>query len=85
MSNRYGLPKDKVELVRERDTKCVYSHKEMVKPDSTNMQRRKDWATIEHLNHLPPWNNPKTIAICCSCCNSSKDSGISEHNRSLCR
>ena len=33
---------------------------------------RGDWATIEHLNHLPPWDNPKTIAICCSSCNSSR-------------
>lgn len=33
---------------------------------------RGDWATIEHLNHLPPWDNLKTIAICCSSCNSSR-------------
>lgn len=34
--------------------------------------RRGDWATIEHLNHLPPWDNPATVAICCWSCNSSR-------------
>jgi hypothetical protein len=33
---------------------------------------RGDWATIEHLNHLPPWDNPDTVAICCGSCNSSR-------------
>ena len=42
----------------------------MVTPDSSKWPG--DWATIEHLNHLPPWDNPKTIAICCGSCNSSR-------------
>ena len=33
---------------------------------------RKNWATIEHLNYQPPWNNPATVAICCGSCNSSR-------------
>ncbi|MFZ6015283.1 MAG: hypothetical protein ACOYUZ_02910 [Patescibacteria group bacterium] len=33
---------------------------------------RGDWSTIEHLNHLPPWNNPDTVAICCGSCNASR-------------
>jgi len=49
---------------------CVYCHKEVKKPSSD--VRRGDWATIEHLNYLPPWNNPKTVAICCGSCNSSR-------------
>ena len=72
MRNRYGLPEDAVAQVRERDRECVYCRKEMVPPSATTW--RGDWATIEHLNHLPPWNNPQTIAICCGSCNSSRGS-----------
>lgn len=38
---------------------------------SKNSERTR-WATIEHLNHLPPWNNPETVVICCQQCNSSR-------------
>lgn len=68
--NRYGLPEDAVALVRKRDRICVYCQKEMSTPGTT--RNRADWATIEHLNHLPPWDNPRTIAICCLSCNSSR-------------
>jgi len=70
MSNNYGLPEDAVALVRKRDCRCVYCHKAMVPPNTATW--RGDWATIEHLNHRPPWNNPETIAICCGSCNSSR-------------
>ena len=70
MSNIYGLPDKELELVRERDTECVYCNKKMFKPSPEAW--RGDWASIEHLNHLPPWDNPKTIAICCGSCNSSR-------------
>ena len=70
MGNIYDLPEEELELVRKRDTQCVYCHKIMSTPATDVWQG--DWATIEHLNHLPPWNNPKTIAICCGSCNSSR-------------
>ena len=70
MSNKYGLPEGEIEQVRNRDRKCVYCHKKMTKPSPNTWHG--DWATIEHLNHLPPWDNPKTIAICCGSCNSSR-------------
>ena len=70
MGNRYGLPEADVERVRRRDATCVYCHKQMVTPSPR--ARRQDWATIEHLNHLPPWSNPETIAICCQSCNASR-------------
>jgi len=68
--NKYGLPEENLDRIRKRDTICVYCQKKMIKPISG--YRRKDWATIEHLNHLPPWNNPNTVAICCGSCNSSR-------------
>ena len=70
MGNRYGLPEADVERVRRRDTTCVYCHKRMATPSPDT--KREDWSTIEHLNHLPPWNNPETIAICCQSCNASR-------------
>jgi len=70
LSNIYGLPEKDLDLVRKRDRRCVYCHKEMAKPNTNAW--RGDWATIEHLNHLRPWDNPKTIAICCGSCNSSR-------------
>lgn len=77
MSNNYGLPEDKVDEVRARDKTCVYCHKSMTDPKDRGS--RTDWATIEHLNHLPPWDNPSTIAICCASCNSSRsDKRISD-------
>ena len=70
MNNIYGLPKKELEEISKRDTRCVYCRKKMLKPSKEHP--RVDWATIEHLNHLPPWNNPKTVAICCYSCNSSR-------------
>ena len=68
--NKYGIPEDELKKIRARDKTCAYCHKEMVRPRIGEDRRR--WATIEHLNHLPPWNNPKTIVICCGSCNSSR-------------
>jgi len=70
MSNRYGLPEFDLKAIRERDTRCVYCRKEMFEP--SELVWRGDWATVEHLNHLPPWSNPRTVAICCGSCNSSR-------------
>ena len=68
--NRYGLPEEELGCIRDRDQTCVYCHKNMIPPGSDGP--RTDWATIEHLNHLPPWDNPETVAICCWSCNSSR-------------
>ena len=69
MANQYGLPDEELTKIRIRDKICVYCHKKMT---DTNALDRRDWATIEHLNYLPPWNNPATVAICCGSCNSSR-------------
>ncbi len=68
--NNYGLDEIQLASLRERDTNCVYCHKQMIYPwDSSN---RGNSATIEHLNHLPPWDNIETVAYCCGSCNSSR-------------
>ena len=68
MKNNYGLPKKEIENIFERDKSCVYCGKKMTK----NSDNGKNWPTIEHLNFLPPWNNPETVVICCWSCNSSR-------------
>lgn len=70
MSNRYGLSEKDLQKIRRRDILCVYCHKTMKDPRDGG--ERRDWATIEHLNFMPPWNNSATVAICCASCNSSR-------------
>ncbi len=70
MKNNYGLPKDELNKIFERDSVCVYCQKIMT--DHTANNPRRDWYSIEHLNYLPPWNNSRTVVICCWSCNSSR-------------
>lgn len=70
MKNNYGLPKTKLQKIFERDKVCVYCKKLMLSHHIGNI--RSDWYSIEHLNYLPPWNNPATVTICCWSCNSSR-------------
>lgn len=70
MKNKYGLPESELSKIRERDKYCVYCHKTMA--EHTPEAPRKDWITIEHFNHLPPWNNHRTVGFCCWSCNSSR-------------
>ncbi len=70
MKNNYGLPKVELQKIFERDKVCVYCKKEMKNHSADN--KRADWFTVEHLNYLPPWNNPTTVTICCWACNSSR-------------
>lgn len=73
-TNRYGLRGKDLADIRDRDQTCVYCHKAMAPSGSDGP--RSDWATIEQLNHLPPWDNPRTVAICCWSCNSSRGNRI---------
>ena len=72
MKNSYGLPGVELDKIRIRDKTCVYCHKALLSHSVSNP--RKDWYSIEHLNYLPPWNNPETVVICCWSCNSSRGS-----------
>ena len=70
MKNNYGLPKAELQKIFERDNVCVYCKKIMLAHEANSP--RSDWFTIEHLNYMPPWNNPETVTICCWSCNSSR-------------
>jgi hypothetical protein len=69
-NNIYGIPDEALDRIRERDRACVYCHTIMRPYGSDGPSSH--WATIEHLNHLPPWDDPTTIAICCAGCNSRR-------------
>ena len=56
------LRRDELQKIFERDKACVYCHKTMIGHGANG--QRGDWYSIEHLNYLPPWDNPKTVAIC---------------------
>jgi hypothetical protein len=74
MSNRLGIPAHIESEIRARDVRCVYCDKVMV---PTTSPVRADWATIEHLDHLPPFKyrpgqTAADFAIACGSCNSSR-------------
>ena len=68
MSNKFGIPADVEQRIRDRDTRCAYCGKRF------SSRSRKDWATIEHLYERPPfyWGEglrEDGLAICCGRCN----------------
>jgi hypothetical protein len=75
MANSHGIPEHIESAIRARDVQCVYCQKTMVPPTSTPF--RANWATIEHLDHLPPFKyregqTADDFAIACGSCNSSR-------------
>ena len=77
MANRFGIPKEIESAIRARDVAWVYCQKAMVPPTASAL--RADWATIEHLDHLPPFpyrvgQTADDFAIACQPCNSSRGS-----------
>jgi hypothetical protein len=75
MANSFGIPREIESVITARDVACVYCGKAMVLPSSTPV--RTNWATIEHLDHLPPFpyragQTADDFAIACQPCNSSR-------------
>ena len=68
MSNRWGIPKNVEELVRERDKNCVYCGISFANSVVTHKTR----PTWEHIINDIKINGPDNIAICCGSCNASK-------------
>ena len=75
-AKKYSIPPKALEKILKRDKRCVYCHKKMILPRQGTKQR--NWATIEHMGDYPPWNNPKTITLCCGSCNSSRRMGFAK-------
>jgi hypothetical protein len=75
LSNKFQIPIEVEQRIRERDKNCVYCNKKMIKPEIG--YRRCDWATFEHFREQGPfyWSEglkEEDISICCSQCNSSR-------------
>lgn len=68
MANRWGIPKNVEELVKEKDVNCVYcgiSFRNTVVTHKT----RPNW---EHIVNDIRINGTENIALCCGSCNASK-------------
>jgi hypothetical protein len=78
----YDIPQTVIDDFTARDVDCIYCRKVMIhkserKGWTNRWARRADWATIEHLNHLPTaaFQYPKTVeyfGMACHGCNSSR-------------
>ena len=72
MANRWGIPKNVEELVKERDTKCVYCGFSFTNSVLTHKTR----PTWEHIINDIRINGPDNITLCCGSCNASKGAKI---------
>jgi hypothetical protein len=68
MPNRWGIPKDVEEFVKQRDRSCVYCGISFVNTMPTYRTR----PTWEHLINDIKINDIDNIALCCGSCNASK-------------
>jgi len=74
MANRWGIPKDVEEFVKNRDIECVYCGVVF----STENNSRKDKPSWEHIVNDIRINGTDNIALCCISCNASKGSKLLE-------
>jgi 5-methylcytosine-specific restriction endonuclease McrA len=74
MANRWGIPKDIKDIVKQRDTSCVYCSVEF----SINDNSRKTKPSWEHIINDIRINGSDNIALCCMSCNASKGSKLLE-------
>lgn len=72
MANRWGIPKEVEELVKQRDLNCVYCGISFTNVVSTYKTR----PTWEHIINDIRINSPDNIALCCRSCNASKGSKL---------
>ncbi len=75
MANKFGIPYKELLAIIKRDELCSYCCKKMIYP--YDVSKRKDSATIEHLNFDGPfyWKDELQavdIVMCCGSCNSSR-------------
>ncbi len=74
MANRWGIPKDVEEIVRKRDTACVYCGVKFSN-DNTTRASKPSW---EHIINDIRINGTDNIALCCISCNASKGAKLLE-------
>lgn len=74
MANRWGIPKDVENFVKQRDTSCVYCGISFLN-SITTYKTRPTW---EHIINDIRINGINNIALCCGSCNASKGTKILE-------
>lgn len=72
MANRWGIPSEVEEFVRQRDFSCVYCRITFIGTVPTHKTR----PTWEHIVNDIRINGPDNIALCCGSCNASKGSKL---------
>ncbi len=68
MANRWGIPKEVEDFVKERDSSCVYCGIEF----SDSKGDRKSKPSWEHILNDIRINGTDNITLCCMSCNASK-------------
>lgn len=68
MANRWGIPRNVEDHVKQRDLCCVYCGVEFTSP-SNSFKSRPTW---EHIINDIRINGPENISLCCGSCNASK-------------
>lgn len=68
MANRWGIPKETEDIVKNRDVNCVYCGVNF----NTESKSRKHKPSWEHIVNDIRINGPDNIALCCMSCNASK-------------
>ncbi len=68
MANRWGIPKEVEDFVKERDKSCVYCGQEFIDQPKSRKQK-PSW---EHIVNDIRINKANNISLCCVSCNASK-------------
>jgi hypothetical protein len=74
MANRWGIPLDVENFVRQRDVSCVYCGVKFSE-DTGTRAKKPSW---EHIINDIRINGPHNIALCCISCNASKGAKLLE-------
>lgn len=74
MANRWGIPLEVENIVRQRDENCVYCGV-VFKKDGISRKSKPSW---EHIVNDIRINGIDNIALCCMSCNASKGAKLLE-------
>ncbi|HIA11538.1 MAG TPA: HNH endonuclease [Flavobacteriales bacterium] len=74
MANRWGIPQEVEDFVKQRDTNCVYCRVEF----SEDNESRKTKPSWEHIINDIRINGIDNITLCCMSCNASKGAKLLE-------
>ena len=74
MANRWGIPKEVEDFVKQRDSNCVYCRQAFLAIPKS----RKEKPSWEHIVNDIRINGIDNISLCCISCNASKGAKLLE-------